>query len=143
VSGNDSFVLNELPISCPHCEVALAVHVRARTIGRTKTSNRPTVCPKCLNEFDAGLKDDILAGPFLPVFEDTWKKSLGGGIVTYTTTGVRGSGFNYEAIFERGSLLTAAGKRSTGQLTREEIENLFADFVAGNSGRVNTDKKRV
>jgi hypothetical protein len=141
VSGSNTFVLNELPISCPHCEVALAVHVRARVIGRTKTPHRATVCPKCLNEFDAGLKDDIVAGPFLPVFEDTWKKSAGGGIVTYTTTGVCELGFNYDAIFERGGLLTATGKRSTGQLTREEIENLFADFVAGNSGTVNIVKK--
>ena len=141
MSGSNSLILNELPISCPHCEVALVVHARARVIGRTQTSNRPTVCPKCLNEFDAGLTDDIVAGPFLPVFEDTWKKSAGGGIVTYTTTGVRGSGFNYDAVFERGNLLTASGKRSTGQLTREEIENLFVDFVAGNSGTANTDKK--
>jgi hypothetical protein len=65
----------------------------------------------------------------------------GYGIVTYKTTGVPESGFNHDATFERGDISSTNRKQSTSQLTRKEIEKLFADFVAGKSGAAKVDKK--
>jgi hypothetical protein len=48
--------------------------------GLPKRQTDLTFCPKCQNKFDAALTDDIVAGPFLLVFEDSWKEPVGMGL---------------------------------------------------------------
>ncbi len=62
--------------------------------------------------------------------EDTWTKSRGDRVVTYTTRAELGVGFVHTAKVERGDLRAFANRESTEKPTRDEVERLFVDFAS-------------
>jgi hypothetical protein len=61
--------------------------------------------------------------------EHIWKKKVGHGTMTFTTTGELGSGFVHIATFESGDVTKTTSVQSTLQPTREDVEKIFADFI--------------
>ena len=54
--------------------------------------------------------------------EHTWKKKVGHGTMTFTTTGDPAVGFVHTATFERGDETISTRAKSTQQPTREDVE---------------------
>jgi hypothetical protein len=61
--------------------------------------------------------------------EHTWKKKIGHGTMTFTTTGEPGVGFVHTATFEGGDVIKTKSVKSTLQPTREDVEKIFAEFI--------------
>jgi hypothetical protein len=62
--------------------------------------------------------------------EEKWKKKIGDGIETFMTTGDPGIGFDHTATFVRGDEAISTRAWSNQQLTRENLEKVFADFIS-------------
>ncbi|HZP31946.1 MAG TPA: hypothetical protein VFB23_01195 [Candidatus Acidoferrales bacterium] len=63
---------------------------------------------------------------------DSWTKTLAGGTLTFTgqALGNPPAAYVYEAKFERGTSSYSMSRQSTEALSREEVEQRFADFIS-------------
>jgi len=63
---------------------------------------------------------------------DAWSKQFAGGTLTFSAEAVGDpiAGYVYVANFVRGSSSYSMSRQSREALTREEIEDRFADFIS-------------
>jgi hypothetical protein len=84
-------------------------------------------------ELNLGEKiEEIRMGSAKPTTTDSWTKALAGGTLTFIgqALGNPPAAFVYQAKFDRGTSSYFMTRQSTEPLSREEVEQRFADFIS-------------